>query len=67
MGPHSPVDCKTHTQTATTTTTFRMVLILEAMGMKRLISHNPIPTIISAITIFINGTLFLLLWIIGST
>jgi hypothetical protein len=32
--------------------------MLEAIGMKRLISHNPIPTIISAITKFIKGICF---------
>jgi hypothetical protein len=32
-----------------------MVLMLEAMGMKRLISHNAIPTTISAMTRFIKG------------
>jgi len=55
IGPQRPVACKTQIPTATTTTTFRIVLMLEAMGMKRLISHNPIPTTISAMTRFIKG------------
>jgi len=29
--------------------------MLDAMGMKRLINHNPIPTTISAMTKFIKG------------
>ena len=41
--------------TATTTTTFRMVLMLPAMGMYVLISHNAKPTTISATTMFTNG------------
>jgi hypothetical protein len=55
IGPHSPVTCKTHIATATTTTTFRIVFMLEAMGIKRLINHKPIPTTIRAMTIFIKG------------
>jgi hypothetical protein len=43
-------------QTATTTTMFRIVLMLEAMGIKRLISHNPTPTMIKTTTRLISGT-----------
>jgi hypothetical protein len=42
-------------QTATTTTTFRIVLMLEAMGTNLLINHNATPTTISAKTMFIKG------------
>jgi hypothetical protein len=34
-----------------------MVLMLEAMGIKLLISHNATPTTISAITMLIKGIL----------
>jgi hypothetical protein len=50
MGPHNPAIRKTQIPTATTTTTFRIVLMLAAMGMKRLISHNATPTTIKATT-----------------
>jgi len=42
-------------------TTFKIVLMLEAMGMKRLIKYNAMPTTINAITIFIKGICLLLL------
>jgi hypothetical protein len=42
------------------TTTFKMVLMPPAMGMKRLIKYNPIPTTISARTIFTKGILVFL-------
>src|SRR5208283_593810 len=54
---HNPTACNSQTQTAMTTTTFRIVLILEAIGIKRLISHNATPTIISTTTKFIKGML----------
>lgn len=38
-----------------------MVLMLEAMGMNLLISHNARPTTINATTMFINGIFFTLL------
>jgi hypothetical protein len=42
-------------QTATTTTTFRIVLMLDAMGMYLLIRYRATPTTINAITRFIKG------------
>src|ERR1017187_1208211 len=41
--------------TAITTTTFRMVSLLLAMGMKLLMSHKATPTTISAMTMLIRG------------
>src|ERR1022692_3873291 len=58
--PHNPVACNSQTQTTTTTKTFRIVLILEAMGMYRLIRYNATPTIINTTTRFSKG-IFLLL------
>jgi len=55
MPPHSPTACNTQIPTATTTTTFRMDLILEAIGMYRFIRYNATPTITSAMTRFIKG------------
>src|SRR5579864_7217820 len=55
MGPHNPTARNTQIPTATTTTTFRMVLMLAAMGMKRLISHSATPTTIKASTRFTKG------------
>jgi len=43
-----------------TTTAFRIDLILEAIGMKRLISHNATPTTTNTTTMFINGIFSLL-------
>jgi hypothetical protein len=43
-----------------TTTAFRIVLILEAIGMKRLMSHNATPTTTNTTTMFINGIFSLL-------
>src|ERR1039457_883968 len=60
--PHNPVACNSQTQTTTTTKTFRIVLILEAMGMYRLIRYNATPTIINTTTRFSKG-IFLLLQI----
>ena len=40
---------------------FRMFLILEAMGIYVLISHNATPTTINVITILIKGTFLNLL------
>ena len=57
MGPHNPTTRNTQIPTATTTTTFRMVLMLAAMGMKRLISHKATPTTIKATTRLIKGIL----------
>src|ERR1700722_16059576 len=53
--PHIPVACNTQTPTATTTTTFRIDLIAEAMGIYRLIRYNATPTMISTTTRFIKG------------
>ena len=58
--PHNPVACNSHTQTTTTTRTFRIVLILEAMGMYRLIRYNATPTIINTTTRFTKGIFVLL-------
>lgn len=38
---------------------FKIVLMLEAMGMYVLINHNRTPTTTSTMTIVINGMLFL--------
>src|SRR5579863_5389902 len=40
----SPADFKTKTPTAITTTTLRIVLMLEAIGIKRLTNHSATPT-----------------------
>src|SRR6185369_1047308 len=40
----SPTACSSQTQTPTTTTTFRIDLIDEAIGMNRLIRYNATPT-----------------------
>jgi hypothetical protein len=42
-------------QTITTTTTFRIDLMLDAMGIYRLIRCNSTPAIINTITIFSKG------------
>src|SRR5260370_29995971 len=60
MGPHSPVTCKPQPPTATTTTTFKIVLMLDAIGIKRLISHKATPTMMRAMTRFIKGIILLL-------
>src|SRR5579863_1007958 len=52
-----PVACNSHTQTQTITTTFRIDLMLEAIGMYRLIRCNATPTRISTTTRLIKGIL----------
>jgi hypothetical protein len=52
---HNPTACNTHIATTTTTTTFRIDLMLEAMGMKRLIRPNATPTTTSTMTRLIKG------------
>src|SRR5450755_2633448 len=52
---HNPTAWSSHTQTATTTTMFRMVLMLEAMGIYRLIRYKTTPTTTNTTTRFSNG------------
>jgi hypothetical protein len=52
---HNPVACNTQMQTKTTTTTFRIVLMLEAMGIYLLIMYNAIPTMTNTMTRFTKG------------
>jgi hypothetical protein len=54
---HNPTAWSSHTQTATTTTMFKMVLMLEAMGIYRLIRYKATPTTINTMTRFSNGIL----------
>jgi hypothetical protein len=54
---HKPVAWSSQTQTMTTITTFRIDLMLDAMGRYRLIRCNATPTMISTMTIFSNGIL----------
>src|ERR1022692_4642741 len=54
---HNPTAWSSHTQTATTTTIFKMVLMLEAMGIYRLIRYKATPTTINTMTRFSNGIL----------
>ncbi len=56
---HIPVACSSQMQTTTTTTIFKIVLMLEAMGMYRLIKCNPTPTTINTNTMYRIG-IFLL-------
>src|ERR1043166_3278053 len=55
-----PVACNSHTQTTTMTTTFRIVLMLEAMGTYRLMRWSPRPTRINITTRFSKGILLFL-------
>src|ERR1019366_2179085 len=54
---HNPTAWSSHTQTATTTTMFKMVLMLEAIGMYLLIRYKATPTTINTMTRFSNGIL----------
>lgn len=58
--PHNPVACSSQTQTTMTTTTFNIVLMLEAIGIYLLIRYNATPTMINTTTRFNKG-IFLLL------
>src|SRR5580704_15483679 len=55
--PHIPVACNNQTHTPTTTTTFRIDLMAEAIGIYRLIRYKPTPTIIRTMTRFTKGML----------
>jgi hypothetical protein len=55
MLAHNPTACNSQTQTATTTTMFNMVLMLEAMGIYLLIKYNATPTTINTTTRFSKG------------
>ena len=57
---HSPATCNSQMQTHTTMTAFRIDLMLEAMGINRLIKYSPTPTMINVTTIFSRGILFFL-------
>jgi hypothetical protein len=52
---HNPTACSSQTQTATTTTMFKIVLMLEAMGIYLLIRYNATPTTINTTTRFSKG------------
>src|ERR1017187_7947125 len=54
---HNPTAWSSHTQTATTTTMFKIVLMLEAMGIYRLIRYKTTPTTTNTMTRFSNGIL----------
>jgi response regulator RpfG family c-di-GMP phosphodiesterase len=53
--PHIPTAFRTQMPTAITTTMFSIDFMLEAIGMKRLISHSATPTTTNTTTRFING------------
>src|ERR1035441_9180935 len=59
--PQSPTSCSSQTQTAHTTTMFKMVLMLEAMGIYRLTRYNATPTTINMTTRFSKGIFLVLL------
>src|SRR5579864_4921683 len=66
MWLHRPMACNTQTATHTTTTTLRILLMLEAMGIKALISHKTTPTTTSGMIKSIKGMLKLLAYSRGN-
>jgi hypothetical protein len=56
--PHNPTTCSSQTQTQITTTTFRIDLMLEAMGIYLLIRYKATPTTTSTTTRFSRGILY---------
>ena len=53
---HAPICCNTQIPTQMMTTAFRIILMVASIGIKRLIAHKAIPTMMSAKTRFTSGT-----------
>jgi hypothetical protein len=53
-----PKTCNSQITTTITTTPFKMLLMVDCMGMKRLTSQSKTPTTISVSKTCINGTAF---------